>query len=77
MSDSWPIQPHSSSAFWAPFETSLDDIREVLSNDIDLKRVHNGHLSEYVENHEELEAAFGHCFEPWNDGVVMCLKFMS
>ena len=51
-------------------ENSLNDIREVLSKDIDLKRVHSGHLSEYVENHEELEAAFGHCFEPWDDAFV-------
>ena len=51
-------------------ENSLNDIREVLSKDIDLKRVHSGHLSEYVKNHEELEANFGHCFEPWEDAFV-------
>jgi hypothetical protein len=40
-------------------------IKRVLEQEIELKRVHDGHLSEYVENHQELQDAFGSSFESW------------
>ena len=44
-----------------------EDIRRVLNEDIKLQRVHSGHISEYVENHEELTSTYGSCFESWDD----------
>ena len=41
------------------------NIQSVLEQDIELKRVHSGKLSEYVENHQELEEAYGLSFESW------------
>ena len=46
-------------------DAHLAEIKDVLTQDIELQRVHSGALSEYVENHEELEETFGSCFESW------------
>ena len=46
---------------------TLQDIEKVLNQDIDMKRVHDGKLSEYVENHQELEDAYGASYESWAD----------
>lgn len=46
-------------------DTSRGEIQQVLEQDMELKRVHSGHLREYVENHQELEDAYGSSFESW------------
>jgi hypothetical protein len=57
--------------FWSGFlgelghDASKEEIRNVLSQDMGLKKVHSGHISEYVENHQELEDTYGSSFESW------------
>jgi hypothetical protein len=46
-------------------DSDPDDIQRVLTQDMELKRVHSGHLSEYVENHQELQERYGSSFESW------------
>ena len=41
------------------------DLQKSLGGEIALKRVHKGPLSEYVENHQALERAYGDAFESW------------
>ena len=41
------------------------EIQSILTQDMELQRVHSGALHEYVDNHLELEEAFGNCFESW------------
>lgn len=45
-------------------------LERAFEGDIDLKRVHKGPLSEYVENHAALEREFGSAFEPWSSAVL-------
>jgi len=58
-------------AFFEGFLNSIghdvgrDALRSAFEGDIELKRVHRGPLSEYVENHEALASAFGSSFESW------------
>lgn len=57
--------------FWSGFlgalghDASKEEIRNVLSQDMGLKKVHSGHISEYVENHQELEEAYESSFKSW------------
>lgn len=46
-------------------DSNQEEIRQVLTQDMELKRVHSGHLSEYVENHQELQDRYGSSFESW------------
>jgi hypothetical protein len=45
--------------------TSHADVTAKLSDGISLQRVHGSDLSQYVENHEEITARFGHRFVAW------------
>lgn len=47
------------------YDAATEEIRKVLAQDMGLKKVHTGHISEYVENHQELEGTYGSSFESW------------